>query len=180
LVYKKIVSLIDKRKKMIAEEWMGKVRETEYMPTYNQYSDNELTRRAEKLVKNLLIFLQAEGSLRDVGEYFVNLGKIRYNEKFPLSEIQFAVYLTKKILWKYILSESIFEKALDAYLAMDIITAIHDFFDKGIFYIIRGYMENQYVSIKKEEKISERNLKKYFFKGSSFKLDEQLFGVKVE
>ena len=175
MIYNKIISVVETRKNKMVDEWVAEVRNSERMKIYNSLPDYELKNMISKFIGYLIKFLKSEVSDRELGKYFVEVGKRRNEARFPLCEIHHAVYITKKILWTNILSSSIIDNTLAVYLAMDIITTIHDYFDRGIFYIIRGYVEQQVFTIEEKRILNKEQIKDYFFPGSSFKLDSNIF-----
>ncbi len=98
MIYNKIIGVIETKKNKIADEWVAEVRNSEHMKIYNSLPDYELKNLIEKFLGYLIKFLKSDASDKEIGKYFVEVGKRRYESKFPLCEIHYAVYLTKKIL----------------------------------------------------------------------------------
>ncbi len=178
MVYRRLVSFIEEKKDLIAKMWINETRASKYMRTYQKLTDGELVKRSKKLIENLIIFLKEDISKNKIGKYFAGIGRERYKEKFPLCEVQYAVYLLKKILWKTILEKNIFDSTVALQTALELQTTFHSFFDRGIFFIIRGYIEKQYEGLKNKENLPEEKLIKYFYPGSFIHPDfdiEELF-----
>ncbi len=174
MVYRRLINFIEEKKDSLAKQWVKETRASKYMPTYNKLTDGELESRSKKLIEHLLSFLKEDISRNKIGRYFVGVGRERYKEKFPLCEVQYAVYLTKRILWKTIMEKNIFDSTVALITALELQTTFHSFFDRGIFFIIRGYIEKQYEEIKNKEGFPEEKLEKYFFPGSFLHPEESI------
>jgi hypothetical protein len=171
MISKKLLSLIINNEDRLAKRWSDEVRKTEYMKTYQRFSEAELINRNKRFFEQLVKWLEAEGSKVLIGSFFVEIGKNRYKEKFPLAEIIYGVFLAKKVFWDVIVSEGFLDTMVDVYKALEALTIIYNFFDQGNLYITRGYLEEMYTEIGNDKKIPAGDIKKYFHPGSFFKLD---------
>ena len=167
----KVVTFIEGNIAKFAKAFAKEVHKSKYLNRYKGFTEEELISRNEKVFKKLTEFLEDKLPGKEVGRFFVKIGKERYKEGFPLCEVIYALYLTKNIFWKKIREEGFFSSALDVYVAMETLKSIYDFFDVGAIYIIRGYEEEMYQELGQTGKLSEDDLKKVFFPGS-FKNDE--------
>jgi hypothetical protein len=70
------------------------------------------------------------------------------------------------------MSEYAPENPMRMYAAMGAMSRIAEFFMLGSFYMIKGFFEETYTSMKVDDKISEELLKKYFMDDFFFKKDE--------
>ena len=102
----------------------------------------------------------------EVGRFFFDLGQERYGDGVPLCEVNYAFLLAKRGIWNLIHSEGVFSNALEVYQTLDLITSVHQFFDWGNFYIIRGYLATMRRRIGESAKFSEAELQQYFLPGS--------------
>ena len=167
----KIITFIDNHIDNFAKAFARDVRKSKYLNRYNGFEEEELVKRGKLLFKNLTRWLKEEMDKKEVGRYFVKVGKERYQEGFPLCEVIYALFLIKNIFWRKITEEGFLSSALEIYIAIETLKKIYDFFDIGAFYIVRGYQEEMYHELGSNEKLSEEDLKKVFFPGS-FKNDE--------
>jgi len=113
-------------------------------------------------------------SRKEIGNYFVQLGKERYEEKFPLSEIHYAVILAKRVVRSTALAESLLDSAMEVYQVMELGQMVSSFFDTGNFYITKGYLQALHDDLARSKKFTEEELTKYFPHGSFFKQDIDL------
>jgi hypothetical protein len=171
MISKTLIEMIKRSLDRLTKHWCQEITKSEFMKTYQQYNDDELIKRNKKFFENLTKWIEEGTSRQEIGAYFVDIGKKRYREKFPLCELNYAVFLGKKVFRDIILNEAILNSALECHQAIGLITMIDKFFDLGNFYLIRGYLEEMYSTMVDSKKLSDEDIKKYFFHGSFFKLD---------
>lgn len=180
MISTKLLKLIVNNEDRLAKKWSDEVRKTEYMKTYQHFSEEVLIKRNKRFFEQLVKWLEEEGSAKSlIGAFFVTIGKDRYKEKFPLAEIIYGVFLAKKVFWSVIVSEAFLETTVEVYGALEALTIIYNFFDQGTLYITRGYLEEMYTGLSNDKKIPADEIQNYFYPGSFFKLDTD-FNVKVK
>ncbi len=167
----KIILFIETHIDNFARAFAKEVAKSKYLDRYKGFEENELTSRGKLFFQNLVKWLKEEMPHKEVGKYFVKVGKQRYEEGFPLCEVIYAVFLIKNIFWKKIKEEGFLSSALELYIAVETLKKAYDFFDVGAFYIVRGYEEAMFHELGTMGKLSEDDLRKVFFPGS-FKNDE--------
>ncbi|BBB32219.1 conserved hypothetical protein [Thermotomaculum hydrothermale] len=167
----KVVQFIDTHIENFSKAFAKEVKKSKYLMRYKGFEEEEVVSRAKSLFKTMTTWLKEEMEYKDVGKYFVKVGKQRYEEGFPLCEVIHALFLIKNIFWKKINEEGFLSSTLQIYIAIETLKKIYDFFDVGAFYIVRGYQEAMYNELGSTGKITEEDLKKVFFPGS-FKNDE--------
>lgn len=171
MISKKLLNLIVNNESRLAKRWSEEVRKSDYMKTYQRFSEEELIRRNTRFFDQLVRWLESDGAKSLIGAFFVQIGKDRYKEKFPLPEMLYGVFLAKKVFWDVIVTEGFLDTMVDVYKALEALTVIYNFFDQGNLYITRGYLEEMYTEMIEDKKLSAEEVKKYFYPGSFFKLD---------
>jgi hypothetical protein len=167
----KFLNLIVNNADHLSRSWCEEVRKTEYMKTYQKFQEDELIKRNKKFFENLAQWVKTGLSRKEIGNYFVGVGRERYQEKFPLSEIHYGVFLAKKVIYNMILAEALLDSAVEIYQAMELVTMVYNFFDTGNFYVTRGYLEAMYADLGHSKKFTEKELNQYFPPGSFFHQD---------
>jgi hypothetical protein len=174
MISKKFMDAIVNQTEKLSKTWCGEVRKSEYMKTYQKLPDERLM-RVNKLFFDYFAKWITQGlSRKEIGNYFVQLGKERYEEKFPLSEIHYAVILAKRVVRSNALSESLLNSAMEVYQVMELGQMVSSFFDTGNFYITKGYLQAMHDDLARSKKFTEEELTKYFPHGSFFKQDIDL------
>ena len=58
-----------------------------------------------------------------------------------LSELMYAIILTREHLWEYLQHEAGVEKPAEAFGELEMLTLLEQFFDRAMYYAARGYEE---------------------------------------
>jgi hypothetical protein len=90
---------------------------------------------------------------------------MRFKERFPLTEVHYAVYLLKKIFWSKIDWRDKVTGAFETSNATKIMNVFNDYFDLASFSITKGYFNELLESLREEKKLSKEDLKNLLTKG---------------
>ena len=107
---------------------------------YHRLARSELRDRADDVYRNLGRWL-TRGSETEIQARYADLGRVRRREGIPLSEVVFALILTKAHLLEYVKTSGLSDTALDLYQELDLVRVVEQFFDKAIYYAAHGYEE---------------------------------------
>lgn len=174
MISKKFMDAIVNQTENLARNWCREVRKSDYMKTYQNLPDERLMRVNKIFFDHFAKWITQGLSRKEIGNYFVALGKERYHQKFPLSELQYAVLLAKKVVYDWVKQESLMNSAMEVYQVMELGHMVSSFFDTGNFYIARGYLEAMHDDFVRSEKHTGEELAQYFPQGSFFKQDIDL------
>lgn len=181
MVYESLIAILETNLNKLTKTWVKEIKSSEYLETYNKLPDKELFSRGNILFSNLQDWLMKGASNDEVVDYFQKIGSDRINEGFPLSEVYYALYLEKKVLWNYVAEKDEVTGVLKAQDAIEFMTVINNYFDLGNFYIIRGYMHELYSHLTKSDKFTKEELEEVFTKGALYQesikqIREQMYG----
>ena len=168
MVYESLIAILESNLHNLTETWVWEVKNSEYLTTYKKLSDKELFGRGNILFSNLQDWLLKGASNDEVADYFQTIGSDRINEGFPLSEVYYALYLEKKVLWSFVAWKDEVTGILKARDAIEFMTVINNYFDLGDFYIIRGYLHELYSHISESKKFSKKELEELFTRGALY------------
>lgn len=146
-------------------EWLKEIRKSEYLKTYKSYSDNEVKIRGEAVYEHLRDWLKEGATNQSSEEYFEKVGETRFKERFPLTEVQYAIYLLKKIFWNRIDWRDKVTGSFETDNATKIMNVFNDYFDLASFSITKGYFNEMLNSIKEDKILSKDDLKSLLTKG---------------
>jgi len=104
---------------------------------YHRFGDDELGARARLVYANLGKWLEEESEGLVEEEYF-RLGKQRCEERIPLSEVIWALLLTRRNLWQFIELQG-WDTVSDLRRTLDLEILVVRFFDRAIFHVVSGY-----------------------------------------
>lgn len=134
-----LVILIEKHAEDIAAIWLADVISNRSTPGYHTFDRQSLTQRMLLVAGHFGRWLEGSYGGEDIRSFYTNLGRERYLEGFPLSEVITALSLTKKYIREYARSRKMWEKTIDIYMALELEWRTMFFFDEAAFYVIRGY-----------------------------------------
>jgi len=107
-------------------------------PAYHKLPREELHRRAYEVYRNLGRWLgQKDDTLIEAS--YGELGRRRYADGVPLSEVVYALTLTKGHLRNYIRSSGLVDSAVELYQEQELHRLVGHFFDRAIYYAVKGY-----------------------------------------
>ncbi len=166
MIYQKLLSTIRERLDDMANEWVEEIRKNEYFATYQKFEDEVLKKRAGLLYAKLALWLQSGGDHKQMEDYFFNLGKERYFEGFPLTEVHLALYVTKKIFWRNIDWRDAITGNFNTQHAKAITEILNDYFDLGNFFVTRGYFRTVIKNIGTDKCLNKDEIEKLLCKGA--------------
>jgi hypothetical protein len=109
-------------------------------PAYHSLPQSELHRRVYDVYRNLGRWLGDTDQVDDpVEAAYGALGRTRKTEGIPLSEVVYALILTKHHLRDYIRTSGLVGSAVELYQEEELHLLIGRFFDKATYFTVRGY-----------------------------------------
>jgi len=106
--------------------------------SYHRLSREALHHRTYHVYKDLGLWLNSKAE-EDIEANYTKLGKEREAEGVPLSEVVYALTLTKYHLRDYIQVSGLVDSAVDLYQTLELQRLLGQFFDKAIYYTVRAF-----------------------------------------
>ena len=166
-----IIDSLTLRSREFAVRWKNMVRKAQQLRHYNTLDDETLVASNVPIYQLLSKILDKGLDRSLLGGFFVDIGKKKMQEGYPVSELIYAINLTEKIIIEYIMTEFAPESPGRMYQSMGIISRVSEFFLLGCFYLTKGYLEAVYTKMNVHDQLSEDLLKKYFKDDFFFKKD---------
>jgi hypothetical protein len=107
-------------------------------PAYHRLPPEELHRRVYDVYHNLGQWL-GDKTEDHIEASYGGLGRTRCAEGVPLSEVVYALVLTKEHLREYIRAVGLVDSAVELYLEEELHLSIGHFFDKALYHTVKGY-----------------------------------------
>ncbi|MBN1196233.1 MAG: RsbRD N-terminal domain-containing protein [Candidatus Aminicenantes bacterium] len=158
MIDEQLVHIVESHAGEIAGQWAREICASRFTPTYSRFSHEELTERSRRVYENLGNWLDMDTGSDEISREYTQLGRTRYLEGFPLSEVLYGLHITKKVMWRHIMSSGVLNSALEIYRALDLIVRLFHFYDLAAFFIARGYQDALYQALKKESGQTSANL----------------------
>jgi hypothetical protein len=109
--------------------------------SYHRLSKEALHHRTYRVYKDLGLWLNTKAE-EDIEANFTELGMEREAEGIPLSDVVYALTLTKYHLRDYIRVAGLGDSAVDLYQTLELQRLLGQFFDKAIYYTVRAYQRS--------------------------------------
>ena len=162
MVDQALIDNLNLKARDLAVKWKNQVRKATQLKHYNTLSDEALIEINASVYPILSKTLDRGVDRNTIGSYYVNIGKERMHSGYPVSEIIYAISITEKIVFEYIMTEYAPENPVRMYRSMGIISQLSEYFLLGCFYLTKGYLEAVYTKMNVHDKVEESLLKKYF------------------
>lgn len=134
----RLVRMIEDHAEDLTREALDDIATNRRTAGYHSLSRHELQRRVYDVYRNLGRWLGDESETR-IESTYGELGRSRRGEGIPLSQVVFALMLTKGHLWSFIRSAGLVGSAVDLYQEEELTLLLSRFFDKAIYHTVRGY-----------------------------------------
>lgn len=162
MIDKTLINGLNFHARELAEKWKDKIRKSPQLKYYNSLDDIQLVEIDTAFYPLLARTLDRGLDKSLVGGFFVNIGKERMRKNFPISEVIYANSLVERTVIEYVMGDFVYDNPVKMYSAVGLISDISEFFILGCFYLTKGFLEETYVNMNKQNVLSEEMLKKYF------------------
>jgi hypothetical protein len=139
---RKLIGLIEKNAEMLTKSWLHDVKHNGDTLAYHRFDEKELHDRAYAVYSQIGKWVSRETSKEDIAKQFKRLGRERREEGIPLEDVVYALILEKRHLWLKVLSSGMLDTAMDLHQALELNNRVVLFFDRAIFYTVKGYGED--------------------------------------
>ena len=134
----RLVRLIESHAQALAASLLIRVQDSAATPDYRNVPADELKDRVYEIYRHLGEWLIAEDKLTVEARY-LEIGARRALQGVPLSQVVWAIVLTKENLWEYIKKESVIERPVEVFGELEMLQLLDQFFDRAIHYAAVGY-----------------------------------------
>jgi hypothetical protein len=145
----RLLLLIQSHAGPLTRETLQDLTTNDRTPSFRRLRQPELETRVALLFNNLAKWI-GDPSDEAVRREYEEMGRTRFREGVPLSELVFAIILTKKHLRRYIREHGLLDFAGDRVLPDELLPLelhsiqelnyqVGEFFDRALFHLARGY-----------------------------------------
>jgi len=162
MLYKKFISLIQEHAEQLTSNWIKEVKNNPATPGYKNIPEDILHKRAyDDYLKLAKLLLEVEPTFKTQAEHYMKLGRDRANEGLKLSELIYALILSRVVLWQYVVSQGLINSALELHQALEFYQKISNFYDKAAYFVACGYEQCKSKSnvVVKDEDFIEKTVK---------------------
>jgi len=134
----RLVRLIETHSDALAASLLHKVQHSERTSAYRNVPSDELKRRVHEIYLHLGEWL-LDRSEADIQKRYTEIGARRLQQGVPLSQLIWAILLTKDTLWDFILDESVPDRPVEIFGKQELLQLLDHFFDRAIHAAAVGY-----------------------------------------
>jgi RsbT co-antagonist protein rsbRD N-terminal domain len=145
----RLIQLIENHAKSLTREAMQDVLTNENTTAFRRVPKEELEPRIAALYQNLGKWI-GNPSDDDIRQEYEQWGRTRFRQGIPFSEIVYVLILSKKHLRKFIREHGLVTFSgdrvtpdelvpVELYAIQELNYLVGDFFDKALYFLVRGY-----------------------------------------
>src|SRR5581483_7149101 len=138
MTFYRFVRLIETHSNELASALLNRVRSSEATPDYYLVPDEDLKERVFEIYRHLGEWLLARDEF-DLEERYQKIGARRAKQNVPLSQVTWAIVLTKDNLWEFLKLHSEMDRPVEAFGELEMLQMLDLFFDRAIYFAAVGY-----------------------------------------
>lgn len=138
----KLVRLIETHSDTLAAGLLAKVRNSLRLGEYGSVPPEELQQRVYEIYRHLGEWLLGRREI-DLERRYIEIGARRAAQGVPLSQLIWAIILTKENLRDSLKGESAMERPPEVFGRLELLELLEQFFDRAIHYAAIGYEQFQ-------------------------------------
>ena len=145
----RLVRLIETHAERLAEGLLVKMQKCEKCSAFKKLPADEFRQRVYEVYDHLGEWLLGKKE-EDIEHRYVAIGKRREAQGVPLSQLVYAIVLTREHLWDYLKREANVDKPVEVFGELEMLELLEQFFDRAIYYASQGYEAAQAARQEKE------------------------------
>ena len=136
----KFIRLVEDHADQLTKTWIKEVRSNPSTKNYRDFSDEVLGKRIYDVYKRLGNWLLNDDPAdKKTAEHFMNLGYERAAEGFKVSEVIYALILSRVTLCRFVDTHGLINSPLEIQKAQEFTRRVTAFFDKATYFVALGY-----------------------------------------
>jgi hypothetical protein len=133
----RLVRLIETHSDALTAGLLDKVEHSELTRSYRNVPV-EVKERVGEIYRHLGDWLLGKSAF-DIKQRYEEIGARRARQGVPLSELIWAIVLTKQNLWDFLKQESLLERPVEVFGELEVLQLLEQFFDRAIYYASVGH-----------------------------------------
>lgn len=134
----RLVRLIETHSERLAEGMLERLRSCDKCNDFNKVPAQEFRQRVYELYDHLGEWLLGKKE-EDIARRYREIGARRAAQGVPLSQLLYAIVLTRDHLWEYLKHEAGVEKPVEVFGELEMLQLLEQFFDRALYYAAIGY-----------------------------------------
>jgi hypothetical protein len=138
MIRHRLIRLIESRSDELANELLTRAKNSSHLATFSKVPPSELKQRVYEIYRNLGEWL-IKRTEADIEKQYCTIGARRFHQGVPVSELIWAIMLTKDNLWDFLNRESFPGFEMEVLAEHEMFRVIDRFFNHAMYYAARGY-----------------------------------------
>ena len=134
----RLMRLIETHSDALAAGLLAKVQTSELTRAYCNVAPEDLQQRVYEIYRHLGNWLLGKSDF-DIEQRYEEIGLRRVHQGVPISELIWAIILTKENLWEFLKQECTLERPPEVFGELEMMQLLDYFFDRAIYYASVGY-----------------------------------------
>ena len=134
----RLLRLVETHSEALAAGLLEKTQNSPLLPGYRHVPPGELEQRVYEIYRHLADWLLGKSEL-DVEKRYMEIGAKRARQGVPLSQLIWAIILTKTNIWDFLKREAVLDRPAEISGELEVEELLDQFFDHAIYYAAVGY-----------------------------------------
>lgn len=139
MIIEKLIRMIETSEDELTQRLMKDLLTREETRHLRDLRQNRVYGQVYEVYSMLSSWLSGEKTKGSIVNHFIEIGRQRYNEGIPLSEVLMTFMLIKRHLWLYALEKKVINPAYDLYQVIELNNRVVFFFDRIMYCTSVGY-----------------------------------------
>jgi hypothetical protein len=134
----RLLRLVETHSDALAAGLLERTRKSPLLSSYRNVPPGELEQRVYEIYRHLADWLLGKSEL-DVEKRYLEIGAKRAMQGVPLSQLIWAIILTKRNLWDFLEREAVLDRPAEIAGELEVEQMLDHFFDRAVYYAAIGY-----------------------------------------
>jgi hypothetical protein len=134
----RLVHLIEANSASIVQQVISQIRRDPELTHVSKLPDAELREYGEHLLDRLGDWIEG-GTEHQIGDYYEDAGRLRFEEGVPLYEAVRGLFLVKNKMIEFVLNQAAARTYMQLYAEGELEHRVDRFFDILVCHLVRGY-----------------------------------------
>ncbi len=145
----RLVRLIETHADRLAKGLFMRLQDCDKCPAFKNVSAQEFEQRVYEVYDHLGEWLLGKKE-EDIARRYTEIGRRREAQAVSLSQLIYAIMLTREHLWDYLKHEANMEKPVEVFGELEMLELLEQFFDRAMYYAAQGYEEARAARLERE------------------------------
>ena len=146
----RLVRLIETHSDKLADRLLLKIQSSDKTSLFHNVPREDFRTAVFEIYTHLGQWLLGK-SEADIARRYTEIGKRRMFQGVPLSQLMWAIVLTRENLWEYLKQEETMERPAEIFGELEMLELLEQFFDRAMYWAAIGY-EQEYEELRKQNK----------------------------